>query len=322
MKALSLAIVAAIVAMLMVPIAAAQSGWPTKPIRVVVPFAPGGVTDSVARILSARMQGIIGQPMLIENRPGAGGANATDYVAKSAPDGYTLLMGSAAPQTLLQFIQKVGYDGLKDFVPITTANTNPLVLMVHPSLPVQNVRELIALAKSRPGKLNFAGAGGLTQFSGEIFKYKAGIDIVYVPYKGGAPATAATAAGDCEITFANYSDALAHLKAGRLRALGITGARRFPQSPEVPTIAESGLPGYVVDSWNGLFAPAGTPVDIVQRIAGAAQQAMKDPATRKRMDDIGAEPVGDSPEHFRTFVQAEMQKWSTFVKQTGIKIEQ
>ncbi|MBI4291141.1 MAG: tripartite tricarboxylate transporter substrate binding protein [Betaproteobacteria bacterium] len=322
MKALSLALAAAIAAMLMVPMAAAQSGWPTKPIRVVVPFAPGGVTDSVARILTSRMQGILGQPMLIENRPGAGGAIATEFVAKSAPDGYTLLMGSAAPQTLLQFIQKVGYDGLKDFVPITTANTNPLVLMVHPSLPVQNVRELIALAKSRPGKLNFAGAGGLTQFSGEIFKYMAGIDIVYVPYKGGAPATAAAAAGDCEITFANYSDALAHLKAGRLRALGITGARRFPQSPEVPTIAEAGVPGYVVDSWNGLFAPAGTPADIVQRIAGAAQQATKDPATRKRMDDIGAEPVGDSPEHFRAFVQAEMQKWSAFVKQTGIKIQQ
>ncbi len=315
-------LVAAIATLLFVPLAAAQSAWPSKPIRVVVPFAPGGVTDSVARILSAKTQSILGQPMLIENKAGAGGAIATDYVAKSTPDGYTLLMGSAAPQTLLQFVQKVGYDGLKDFAPITTANTNPLVLMVHPSLPAKNVRELIALAKSRPGKLNFAGAGGLTQFSGEIFKYQAGIDIVYVAYKGGAPATAATAAGDCEITFANYSDALAHLKAGRLRALGITGSRRFPQSPEVPTIAESGLPGYVVDSWNGLFAPAATPSDIVHRIALAAQQAMKDPATRKRMDDIGAEPGGDTPEQFRAFVQAEMQKWGNFVKQTGIKIEQ
>ncbi|MBI2317780.1 MAG: tripartite tricarboxylate transporter substrate binding protein [Betaproteobacteria bacterium] len=322
MRTLLRCLAAAAFAVFAVPMAAAQPAWPAKPVRVVVPYAPGGITDSVARILTARMQGILGQPLLIENRVGAGGAIGTEYVAKAAPDGYTLLMGSAAPQTLLQFIQKVGYDGLKDFSPITTANTNPLVLMVNPSLPVKNVRELIALAKSRPGKLNFGGGGGLTQFSGEIFKFMAGIDMVYVAYKGGAPATAAAAAGDVEVTFANYSDALAHLKAGRLRALGVTGSRRFPQSPEVPTIAESGLPGYAVDSWNGLFAPAGTPGDIVQRVAGIARQAMADPATRKRMDDIGAEPGGDTPEQFRAFVQSELQKWGNFVKQTGIKIQQ
>ena len=290
--------------------------------RIIVPFAPGGITDSTARLVAPKIQEAIGQPVIVENKLGAGGTIATDYVAKSAPDGHTLLMGSPAAQTLLQFVQKVSYDGLKDFAPVTSVNTYPIVLMVHPSVPAQNVRELIALAKAQPGKLNFAGAGGLTQFAGEIFKYMAAVDMVYVPYKGGAPATAAVAAGDAQVTFANYSDALAYMKSGRLRPLGISSGRRFAQSPEVPTIAEAGVPGYQVDSWNGLFAPAGTPADIVNRVAAAVQQGYKDPALRKRMEDMGSEPVGDSPSEFRAFVQSELQKWSNFVKQSGIKVEQ
>jgi tripartite-type tricarboxylate transporter receptor subunit TctC len=296
--------------------------WPSKPMRMVVPFAPGGVTDSSARIVAAKMQEALGQPVIVDNRTGAGGVIATDHVAKSPPDGYTLLMASAAPQTLLQFVQKTGYDGLRDFAPITLINTFPIVLMVHPSVPAQNVRELIALAKAQPGKLNFAGAGGLTQFAGEIFKYMAGVDMVYIPYKGGAPATAAAAAGDAQVTFANYSDALAHMKSGRLRPLGMTSAKRFPQSPEVPTIAEAAIPGYQVESWNGLLAPAGTPPDVVNRIAAAVQQGYKDPNTRKRLEEMGTEPVGDEPAEFRAFVQAELQKWGSFVKQSGIKVEQ
>jgi tripartite-type tricarboxylate transporter receptor subunit TctC len=289
---------------------------------MVVPFAPGGVTDSTARLVAAKMQEAIGQPVLVDNRTGAGGIIATDHVAKSPPDGYTILMASAAPQTLLQFLQKTGYDGLRDFAPVTLVNTFPIVLMVHPSVPAQNVRELIALAKAQPGKLNFAGAGGLTQFAGEIFKYMAGVDMVYIPYKGGAPAAAAAAAGDAQITFADYSEALVHMKSGRLRPLGMSSAKRFPQSPEVPTIAEAGIPGYQVDSWNGLLAPAGTPPEAVNRIAAAVQQGLKDPATRKRLEEMGTEPVGDTPAQFRTFLQAEMQKWGGFVKQSGIKVEQ
>ncbi len=315
-------IAAALAVLLVSSIASAQSPWPTRPLRIVVPYAPGGITDTVTRLSAPKIQEAFGQPVVIENKVGNGGALATDYVAKSPADGYTLLMGSAAPQTLNQYIQKLGYDGLRDFAPVTLVNTNPLVLMVHPALPAQNVKELIALAKAQPGKLNFAGAGGLTQFSGEIFKYMAGVDIVYVPYKGGAPATAAAVAGDTQLTFANYSDALPQMRAGKLRALGITGAKRFPQSPEVPTIAEAGIPGYAVDSWNGLFAPAGTPPEIVSRISVAVQQGFRDPALRKRMEDIGATPVGDTPEQFRAFVQSELQKWGNFVKQTGIKVEQ
>ena len=289
---------------------------------MVVPFAPGGVTDSTARLVAAKMADALGQPVVIDNRTGAGGIIATDHVAKSAPDGYTILMASAAPQTLLQFVQKTGYDGLKDFAPITLANTFPIVLMVHPSVPANNVRELIALAKAQPGKLNFAGAGGLTQFAGEIFKYMAGVNMVYIPYKGGAPAAAAAAAGDAQVTFANYSDALVHMKSGRLRPLGMTSAKRFPQSPDVPTIAEAGIPGYQVDSWNGLLAPAGTPPEIVNRLASAAQQGLKDPPTHKRLEEIGTVPVGDSPAEFRAFLQAEVAKWGDFVKKSGIKVEQ
>lgn len=313
---------AALAVLLPVAAALAQPAWPTRPVRIVVPYAPGGITDTVTRLSAPKIQEAIGQPVLVENKVGNGGALATEYVAKSPADGYTLLMGSAAPQTLNQFIQKLGYDGLKDFAPVTLINTNPLVLLVNPAVPAQNVKELIALAKAQPGKLNFAGAGGLTQFSGEIFKFMAGVDMVYVPYKGGAPATAAAVAGDAQVTFANYSDALPQMRGGRLRALGITSGKRFPQSPEVPTIGEAGIPGYAVDSWNGLFAPAGTPAEIVNRISAAVQQGFKDPALRKRMEDIGATPVGDSPEQFRALVQSELQKWGTFVKQTGIKVEQ
>jgi tripartite-type tricarboxylate transporter receptor subunit TctC len=310
------------VLLVMMPGLALAQPWPTKPLRMVVPFAPGGVTDSTARLVASKMQESLGQPVVVDNRTGAGGVIATEHVAKSAPDGYTIIMASAAPQTLTQFLQKTGYDGVKDFAPVSLVNTFPIVLMVHPSVPAQNVKELIALAKSQPGKLNFAGAGGLTQFAGEIFKYMAGIDLTYIPYKGGAPAAAAAAAGDAQVTFANYSDALAHMKSGRLRALGMTSAKRFPQSPEVPTIAEAAIPGYQVDSWNGLLAPAGTPPEAVNRMAVAVQQALKDPPTRKRMEEMGTEAVGDTPGEFRTFLQAEVKKWGDFVRQSGIKVEQ
>jgi len=308
--------------LLLLPVASFGQSWPSKPVRIIVPYAPGGITDSSARLVAPKIQEAIGQPVLVENKLGAGGTIATDYVAKSPPDGYTLLMGSAAPQTLLQFVQKLSYDGLKDFSPVTNINTFPIVLMVNPSVPARDAKELIALARAQPGKLSFAGAGGLTQFAGEIFKYMAGIDMLYVPYKGGAPAAAAAAAGDVQVTFANYSDALSFMKSGKLRPLGMTSAKRFPQSPEVPTIAEAAVPGYQVESWNGLFSPAGTPPDIVARLAAAVQAGYRDGVLRKRMQDMGAEPVGDSPVQFRAFVEAEMEKWSSFVKHSGIRIEQ
>ena len=273
------------------------------------------------RIIQPGLQQGLGQPIVIESKPGANGSLGTEFVARSTPDGYTLLLALAAPQTLNQFIFKVNYDGLKDFAPIALVNTNPLVLMAHPSLPVRTVQELIAYAKANPGKLNFAGAGGFTQFAGEIFKHQAGVDMVHVPYKGGAPAVAAAAAGDVQLTFANFSDALTWMRSGKLRPIALTSAKRFPQAPEIPTIAESGLPGYEVTGWSGLLAPAGTPAEIVNRIARVLQKDFQDPAMRKRWEMIGAEPGEADPAKFAAMIRADMQKWSDFVKRTGIKVE-
>jgi tripartite-type tricarboxylate transporter receptor subunit TctC len=301
--------------------ALAQAQWPDRPIRIINPYAAGGIADLAARIIQPGLQNGLGQPIVIESKSGASGSLGTEYVARSAPDGYTLLLALAAPQTLNQFIFKVNYDGLKDFAPIALLNTNPLVLMAHPSLPVRTVKELIAYAKKNPGKLNFAGAGGLTQFAGEIFKYMAGVDMVHIRYKGGAPAVAAAVAGDVQLTFANFSDALTWMRSGRLRAIALTSAKRFAQAPDVPTIAESGLPGYDVNGWSGLVAPAGTPPAVVDRIAKVLQKDFKDPAMDKHWETVGAEPGNADPAAFTAMIRSDMQKWSDFVKRTGIKVE-
>lgn len=300
--------------------ALAADPWPSKAIRLIVPYAPGGIGDIVARMIQPVLQDQLKQPVIVENKPGASGSLGTEYVARSAPDGYTLLLALAAPQTLNQYIYKTGYDGVKDFAPITLINTNPMVLMVHPSLPVRTVDEFVRYAKANPGKLSFGGAGGLTSFAGEMFKHMAGIDMVHVPYRGGAPAVAATVAGDVQVTFANYSDALTWMKSGRLRAIGITSARRTEQSPDIPTIAESGLPAYDVTGWSGLLAPAGTPPEVVERIANVLRPALQDPAMRARMTNVGAESGGTSPAEFGKLVANDARKWEEFVRRTGIKI--
>jgi tripartite-type tricarboxylate transporter receptor subunit TctC len=301
----------------------ASDNWPSKPIRIVVPYAPGGIGDIVARMIQPILQTQLNQTVVVENRQGASGSLGTEYVARSAPDGYTLLLALAAPQTLNQHIYKTTtYDGVKDFAPITLINTNPMVLMVNPKLPVHTVKELIAYAKANPNKLSFGGAGGLTSFAAEMFKHMSGIDMVHVPYRGGAPAVAAAVAGDVQLTFANYSDALTWMKSGRLRPIALTSNRRFPQSPEVPTIAESGIPDYDVLGWSGLLAPANTPPEIVQRIAAVLRPALKTPEMAKRMEQVGAEPGGNSPEEFAKQVAADSARWADFVKRTGITMQQ
>lgn len=302
--------------------AARGQSWPTRAVRIVVPYAPGGIGDIVARLIQPALAESLGQPFVIENKPGASGSLGTELVAKSRPDGYTLLLALAAPQTLNQSIFKVGYDGVKDFAPITLINTNPLVLMAHPDLPVRNLRELIAYAKANPGKLNFAGAGGLTQFAGEIMKHMAGIEMTHVPYRGGAPAVAAAAAGDVQLTFANFSDALTWMKSDKLRPLAITSAKRYAQAPEIPTVAESGLPGYEVMGWSGLLAPAGTPPAVIERIAGVLRPLLASADMKKRMEMIGAEPGGSSPADFGRRIATESAMWAEFVKRTGIKVSQ
>jgi tripartite-type tricarboxylate transporter receptor subunit TctC len=307
---------------LALPIASAraETNWPERPVRIINPYAPGGIADLAARIIQPGLEHGLGQPIVIESKTGASGSIGTEYVARSAPDGYTLLLALAAPQTLNQYIYKVGYDGLKDFEPIALVNTNPLVLMSNPKLPFRTVKDIIAYAKANPGKLMFAGAGGFTQFAGEIFKYMAGVDMTHVPYRGGAPAVAAAAAGDVQLTFANYSDALVWMRNGHLRAIALTSAKRFPQSPEIPTIAESGLPGYEVNGWSGLLAPAGTPAPIIEKVAGVLREQFKDAAMRKRWESIGAEPGNADPAAFRAMIRADMHKWAEFVRRTGIKV--
>lgn len=298
----------------------AQKDWPNRPIKIIVPFAPGGIADTLARLLQPYYQVAFGQPIIIENKTGASGTLATSFVAKSAPDGYTFLLCLAAPQTLSQHLSKLDYDGTKDFAPVSLINTNPLVVLVNPSLPINNIAELIAYAKANPGKLNFSGAGGLTQFAGEILKAQADINMIHIPYKGGAPAVTAAAAGETQLTFANYSDAISWMNSGRLRAIAITSAKRFPLSPNIPTISET-LPGFSVDGWSGIVAPASTPKEIVSRFSLVTQQTLKNTEVRKRMEAIGATPIGDTPEEFQKFIQAESIKWANFVKQTGIKVD-
>ncbi|MGB7541361.1 MAG: tripartite tricarboxylate transporter substrate binding protein, partial [Burkholderiales bacterium] len=295
--------------------------WPTRPVKLIVPFPPGGSADLTGRLIAQRLQEALGQPVIVENRAGAGGAIATETVARAAPDGYTLLLAVAGPLITAPLLQKTSYDPLRDFAPISNVDGNPQVLVVNPGVAAKNVRELIALARAQPGRLNIstAGPGSLIDMSAIMFNTMAGVQITLVPYKGGAPAVAAVLAGEAQATFANPSDAIAQVQAGKLRALAVTGAQTFAPMPEVPTIAASGLPEFVVETWYGLVAPAGTPPEIVARLSHIVQDAAKDPAMRRRMADAGLTPIGDTPEQFRAFLQAQVSFWSKFVRESGIK---
>jgi tripartite-type tricarboxylate transporter receptor subunit TctC len=295
--------------------------WPSRPIRILVPFAPGGSSDLAARLIGQRLQEVLGQPAIVENRPGAGGILATDAVAKAAPNGYTLLLAVAGPYITAPLLQNTPYDPLRDFAPISTLNGNPQVLVVHPSVPVTNARELIAMAKAQPGKLNFStsGPGALTEVSAIIFNHMAGVQMTLVAYKGGTSAVTALLAGEAQVHFTNPSEAIPQTRAGRVRAIAVTGAKRFPPMPNVPTLVESGLPGFVVETWNGLVAPAGTPPEIVNRLSSIIQELTRDAAVRQRMADTGMSAMGESPEEFRAFIQAQLNLWAKFFREYGIK---
>jgi tripartite-type tricarboxylate transporter receptor subunit TctC len=313
-----------IIFILSLNVAVAQSVWPSKPIRIIVPFAAGGNTDLVARITAVRLSQILGQPVLVENKAGSGGMIATDLVAKSPPDGYTLLMSSTGPHTILpSLMKKIPYNSLTDLAPVSNISSNALVLLVNPKLPVNNVSELIALAKKEPGKISFssAGIGATTHLSGEVFKSMSGIDIVHVPYRGGAPATSAAFSGEVQITFANLSDALPQMNGGTLRAIAVTSAKRQPLAPNVPTIAESGLPGYEVIVWNGLVAPAKTPPEIINRLASAIQTITREPKFQVKIEEIGSNLIGDTPEQFSAFIDQEIKRWAKVVKVSGATLD-
>ena len=300
----------------------AQSSWPSRPIRIIVPTSPGGGTDIVTRALGARVGEALGQPVLVENRPGAGQILGTEIVARSAPDGYTQLMAASAIVLNQVLAKKPPYDTLRDFAPITLAASLPNVLTVHPSLPVKSVKELIALARARPGQLNYssAGAGTSPHMSMELLISMAKLDIAHVAYKGTGPATADLLAGHVQLSMPNTLTAAPHLRSGRLRALGVTSAKRAAGLPEVPTIAESGVPGYESIQWYALFAPAGTSREIVGRMHAEVARALQMPELRERLAADGAEAGGMPPEAFAAFVRNEIEKWSRVVREAKLTL--
>ena len=306
-----------------IPAAVAQ-GYPSRPIRYVVPFAAGaGVLDIMARIVSQHLGTSLGQQVVVDNRPGAGGNVGAEIAAKAAPDGYTMLMGNTALVVSPYLFAKLPFDPLTDFVPVTQVNSAPLLLVVHPSLPVRSVAELVAYAKARPGKLNYGSGGiGTTPFlATELFKSMAGIDVVHVPYKGGAPALADLVAGQLSFMIENVPGTLPFVKDGKLRALAITSRQRLALVPEVPTMIEAGVPGYEMIGWNGIFLPKGTPAEIVTRLNADLVKVLGTAEMKEQLARLGAEPVGGTPQQFGAFVQAESRRWGKIIKDLGIKPE-
>lgn len=298
--------------------------FPDRPVTLVVPFAAGGSTDVVARIIAQKMSDDLGQQVVVENVAGAGGNIGADRVARAEPDGYTILMGTVATHALNPLILKTKpYDPEKDFTPVSLLVVVPNVLVVNPELPAKTVQELIALLKADPEKYAYASSGNGTplHLSGELFKAMAGVNIQHIPYKGAGPALNDVVGNQVPIMFDNLPSSSPHIKSGTLRALGVTTAERAPSFPDVPTIAEAGVPGYETYTWNALFAPAGTPKEIVDRLNASANKAMKDPAVIEKMNGFSARIVGSTPEELGAHVKAELAKWEPVVKGANISME-
>ncbi len=292
------------------------------PTRILVGAPAGGSTDTLARTIAAELGRLLGRTVIVENRPGAGGNIAADAVAKAAPDGNTLLMSFTSHAINASLYPVLPFDPVRDFTALTCVATSPSVLVAHPSVPAKDVRDLIALAKTQPGKLNLAigAVGSSLHLAGDAFKMQAGIFIVNIPYRGTAPAIADVLAGQVELMFANLGNAQAQVRAGKLKALGVTSAKRLPQFPDVPAIAEV-LPGYESSAWFGLFGPARMEPGLTRRISDAARQAIASPDVRKRLESEGSVPVGNSPEEFGRFVQSEITRWARVVKFSGARPE-
>lgn len=307
-----------------VSFSALAESYPIKSIRLIVPFPPGGATDTLARTIGQKLSDRWMQPVVIDNRPGAGGSIAAEVAAKAAPDGYTLFMGTAGTQCINPALYaKLPYDPGNDFSPVVLVAYVPNILVVHPSVPATSVEELIALAKAKPGQLNFAsvGNGSGPHLAMELFKSMAGIDMVHIPYKGSAPALADLLSGRVALMFDAMASSLPHVKAGTLRALAVTGVKRSAVAPDVPTVAEAGLPGYEINPWFGVFAPAGTPAEVVAKLSGEITKILNMPDVRELLIGQGLEPVGGSPEQFSAHVGSEMKKWASVVKRSGARID-
>jgi tripartite-type tricarboxylate transporter receptor subunit TctC len=324
MKSISTAIFLAAVFTPQPASAADAQSWPAKPVRMVIPFPAGGTTDILGRVAAQKLSEALGQQVIPDNRPGASGNIGTEQVARAAPDGYTLLTAPGSTLTIHPSLYpKLGFDPLKDFAPITILAGVPNLLVVHPSLPARNVKELIALAKSKPDQLNYAstGAGQSTHLSMELFKSMAGVKIVHVPYKGSAPAVTDLLGGHVPMMFDNMPSALPHVKAGKLRALGVSTSKRSATAPDVPTVAESGLPGFDVTVWFAVLAPAATPRDITDRLHRTLVKALQAGDVRERLASQGAEAVGNTPEQFTAQMKTDLAKWAKVVKDANIRLD-
>ena len=314
----------AALALAMLASGAHAQAWPTKPIKWVVPFAPGGTTDILARTIGDKLAIALGQPVIIENKPGAGGGVGADYTAKAPADGYTIMGGTISTHAINASLYKsLPYDPVKDFAPITLIARVPNMLVVNPDVPAKNVAELIALMKASPAKYTFASSGNGTSqhLSGELFKTMAGVEMQHIPYKGSPPALQDVVGGQVTMTFDNITTAWPLAKGGKLRALAVTTAKRSSVAPEVPTLAESGLAGYEVGSWQGVFAPAGTPPEIVKRLNAEIVKIIRMPDVNEKLTALGAEPVGNTPEEFGALVRGEVGKWADVVKKSGAKVD-
>jgi tripartite-type tricarboxylate transporter receptor subunit TctC len=305
------------------PAAHAQT-WPSKPVRLVVPFSPGGFADSSARAIADRLAARLGQPVVVENRPGAGGNIGAEFVAKSAPDGYTLQLAYDGTIVVNPHVySRLGFDPVKDFAPVTKLGDAAVIVVAHPSVPANNLRELIALAKAKPGTLNFgsSGTGGSAHLACEMLNQRAGIDLVHVPYKGGGQAITDVVGGQIPLVCTAIATAQQFIRAGKLKALGLTSEKRDPTMPEVPTFIESGLPGFIVTSWVGVLAPAHTPRTIIERLQTEIAAVLQLPEVRARYAVLGIEPVGNKPEEYAAQIKADLENWGPVVRKANVRID-
>ena len=313
---------AAALSVLLWPALAGAQDFPNKPIRLIVPFPAGGPNDIIARVVGQRMSELTKQPVLIDNRGGQAGVLGTDAVAKANPDGYTIGIVSASALVISPTMEKVPYDVNKDFAPVTLVVTVPEMLVVASNVPANNMAELIALAKAQPGKFNFAsaGVGGLPHLAGELFKLTAKIDIVHVPYRGAAPAINDLLGQQVQMTFLDLPVLLPHIKAGTLRPIALGAPQRAPTAPDVPTTAEVGMPDILIENWYGMVAPAKTPDNIIAALNRIANEAMADPSVKEKLAAQGLTVAGDTPEHFRGYIEAETRKWARVIKDSGVEM--
>jgi tripartite-type tricarboxylate transporter receptor subunit TctC len=318
-----LVIVAGLAASLLAAAALAQ-GYPAKPIRLIVPFAAGGGNDNIARLVGKQLSESLGQPLVIDNRPGAGGVLGAELAAKAAPDGYTLFLGGVGSHAVNPNLNaNLPYDPIRDFAPVALLASAPLILVVHPSVPAASFKAFVALARSKPGQLNYAsnGNGTSSHLAAVMFDSMAGVDMVHVPYKGLSPALTDLLSGRVQLMFSSVVAILPHIRAEKLRGLAVTGAKRMPSMPDLPTIAESGLPGYEASSWYGVLAPAGTPREIVVKLNAEFVKALAQPEVRTSLVAEGAEPIGGTPEQFGAYIISEKERMGKLIREAKIRLE-